>query len=125
MLFQCWKCTLVRRIIVIQNYYGSSVAMQCNESMIQNCYVNFEQNSSKTCQNVHKLRFCILILRPKGCHEMRNPWHTLAIGIIKSYKSCFIQNYTILLETLDQKRKGMADLTRYSFSRPLVHVFFQ
>ena len=38
---------------------------------------------------------------------MRNPWYTLAIGIIKRYKSCFIQNYTILLEALNQKTQGL------------------
>eukprot|EP00795_Rhopilema_esculentum_P011661 gene11661-21909_t len=79
-------------------------SLQCNESMIRDCYENFKQNKTKTCSKVHKLRFCVLLLRPRGCHEMRNPWYTLVIGMIKNYRSCFIRNYTILLEAL-QKNK--------------------
>ena len=75
--------------------------------MIQYCYERFMQNSTKSCKDVHNLRACILKLQPIGCHEMRNPWYTLAVGIIKNYRSCFIQNYTILLEAL-QQREGMA-----------------
>jgi len=84
----------------------------CNESMIQDCYERFMQNSTKSCKDVHNLRTCILNLQTIGCHEMRNPWYTLAVGIIKNDRSCFIQNYTILLEALQQREVPTVDVVR-------------
>lgn len=74
---------------------------ECNEELVNNCYQQYNQNSSSICREVKNLRMCISELT--GCHVMKHPKFVLSMNILEKNRKCFFVNYSRILEVLKKK----------------------
>ena len=88
---------------------------KCNEEFVNNCYQQYNHNTTLICPEVKKLRMCISELT--GCHAMKHPKFVQSRDILEKHRDCFFVNYSRILEVLKNKGECAVVSTLFASDR--------